>query len=163
VIGVKAILINDPPAEPKRPVQGATLGWSVLLVMGWLFVIVGLLNIVLLWWPLQMGNPEYEFASVAASLDSLPLPTMGLAFALAASRASGRPTSAKAAMVIAVVVAVLVVLAAALYGLDVPLALNAVKAGPIRLGILKSIMKVSAQAVLYPVALIAFARIGNRK
>ena len=158
-----AILISDPPAGAKRPADNPTLGWSLLQVMGWLFVIVGLLNIVLLWWPLQMGNPEYEFASVAASLDSLPLPTMGLAFALAASRALGNTTGAKVAMVTAVALAVLVVLAAVLYGLDVPLALKAVKEGPVRLGIMKSILKVSAQAVLYPVALIAFARISNRK
>jgi len=162
-MGVKAILISDPPAGPKRPTQDPALGWSLLLVMGWLFVIVGLLNIVLLWWPLQMGNPEYEFASVAASLDSLPLPTMGLAFILAASRASARPTSAKAATVIAIAVAVLVVLAAILYGLAVPLALKAVREGPVRLGIMKSILKVSAQAVLYPIALIAFARLANQK
>jgi len=158
-----AILISDPPAGPKRPADNPTLGWSLLLVMGWLFVIVGLLNIVLLWWPLQMGNPEYEFASVAASLDSLPLPTMGLAFALAASRAQGHLTGAKVAMVTAVALAVLVVLAAVLYGLDVPLALKAVKEGPVRMGIMKSILKVSAQAVLYPIALIAFARMSNRK
>ena len=162
-MGVKAILINDPPGGTKRPVADQALGWSLLWIVGWLFVAVGLLNIVLLWWPLQMGNPEYEFASVAAMLDSLPLPTMGLAFALAASRASGRSTSAKVAMVIAVVVAVLVVLAAVLYGLAVPLALKAVKEGPIRLRIMKSILKVSAQAVLYPIALLAFARLANQK
>ena len=162
-MGEKAILINDPPAGPRRPIADITTGWSLLLVMGWLFVIVGLLNIALLWWPLQMGNPEYEFASVAATLDSLPLPTMGLGFALAASRASGRGTSAKLAILVAVVVAVLVVLAAVLYALAVPLALRAVKEGPVRLGIMKSILKVSAQAVLYPLALLAFARMGIRR
>jgi len=157
------ILINEPQPGPKRPAPDFMLGWSLLLVMGWLFVVVGLLNIVLIWVPLRLGVPEYEFSSVAASLDSLPLPAMGLVFALAASRAQGRSRSGLIATVVAYALAVLILASAVLYWLDVPLALKAVKDSMPRLGIMKSVVKVSAQAVLYPIALVVFARMGSRK
>ena len=157
----KPILITD-PVKPRQVVPDFALGWNLLWLTGWLFVIVGLLNIALIWIPLQLGNPEYEFASVAASLDSLPLPTMGLVFALAGSRATGRLGSAKVAMVTAFLVTGFIVAAALLYWLAVPLALKAVKEPVIRLGIMKSVVKVSAQALLYPIALVVLVRMANR-
>src|SRR5262245_19606353 len=117
----RPILINDPPHESKRAVQDFSVGWGLLLAVGWLFVAIGLLNIVLVWVPIHFGSTEYEFASVAASLDSLPLPTMGVVFALAASRALGRPVGAKVSVVLAVVMAVLILVGAVLYWLNVPL------------------------------------------
>ena len=158
-----AILINEPQSAPKPPTPDFLLGWSLLLVMGWIFTVIGLLNIALIWVPLQFGVPEYEFSSVAASLDSLPLPTMGLVFALAASRAQGRRKSALLATVLTCLLAALIVGAAVLYWLDVPLALKAVTDRLPRLGIKKSMTKVSAQAVLYPIGLVVFAWMGSRK
>ena len=159
----RPILINDPPQESRKAGHDFSVGWGLLLAVGWLFVLVGLLNIVLIWIPVRFGSPEYEFASVAASLDSLPLPTMGLVFALAASRALGRPTGAKIIVVLTLVMAALILVGAVLYWLNVPLALQALKNAPApRLGIIKSTVKVSAQAVLYPIALIVFARMGAR-
>ncbi|HEV8456278.1 MAG TPA: hypothetical protein VGQ69_04755 [Gemmatimonadales bacterium] len=163
----KAILPEEQAATSRKQfaapmVADPMLGWRLLFAVGLLFVVVGLLNLVLLWMPLQLGNAEYEFASVAASLDSLPLPTMGLVFVLAASRAAGKPASVRVATVLALVLAVVVLGMAALYWLDVPLALKAVRTGPVRLGILKSITKVTAQAILYPVALVVLVRMANR-
>jgi hypothetical protein len=163
VVMGRPILINDPPQESKRAGHDFSVGWGLLLSAGWLFVVVGLLNIVLIWIPIHLGSPEYEFASVAASFDSLPLPTMGLVFALAASRALARPTGAKIIVVLALAMAAVILVGAVLYWLNVPLALQALKNAPApRLGIIKSAVKVSAQAVLYPIALIVFARMGTR-
>jgi hypothetical protein len=157
-----SILINDPPPGPKKPAQDFELGWSLLLALGWLFVVIGLLNLVLIWLPLQMGNPEYEFGSVANSLDSLPLPTMGLVWALAASRAQGRSRGAMLATILLCGLATLALAAGVLYWLNVPIALKAVQEPLIRLGIKKSIFKVTTQAVLYPLAMVALALMGMR-
>jgi hypothetical protein len=164
-MGQRAILINEPPPpEPKKPAQDFMLGWSLLLVMGWLFTLVGLLNTVLIWVPLRLGVPEYEFASVAASLDGLPLALMGMTLALAASRASGRTRSATAIVILLIVVTVLVIAGGVLYGLNAPLALRALKNQPVpRLGIMKSIVKVTGQVVLYSTAMITFAAMGRSR
>ena len=68
-----SILLNDPKgAAPRKPAPDFMQGWSLLLWMGWLFLIVGLANLVLIWVPLRLGVPEYEFGAAANSLDSLP-------------------------------------------------------------------------------------------
>ncbi len=160
-----SMLIKEPAGAPKRsaPVQDFMRGWSLLLWLGWLFVLVGLLNLVLIWIPVRFGSPEFEFASVASSLDSMPLPAMGLVFALAASRAKGSLGSARLATVLCWVLAAVVVSGLVLYWLDVPLALKAVTDPTPRLGIKKSIVKVSAQGVLYPIILGGSAWLGNRR
>jgi len=163
----RGVLINEPPPrpqEPRPPAEDFRLGWSLVWVMGWLFAVVGLLNTVLIWIPLRFSSPEYEFTSVAASLDGLPLALMGMTLALAASRASGRVKSATALIVLLLVVTLLVVVGGVLYWLNVPLALNALKNQPVpRLGIVKSVIKVTAQVVLYSAAMLTFARMATRK
>jgi len=160
----RPILINDQPQEPRKSAPDFMLGWSLLLVMGWLFFLVGIFNLVVLWIPLQIGVPEFEFASVSGSLDSLPLPTMGLVFILAASRASGYAKNAAFARAAAYVIVLLVLAAAVVFWLDVPLALQATaRARLARLGIWKAIIKVTAHTLLYSVALVTFARLGNKK
>lgn len=156
-----AIVLNE-PAGPKKRVQDFVLGWRLLMVMGWLFTVVGLLNTILLWVPLRFGSPEYEFASVAAMLDGLPLTMMGLTIALASSRALADNQGALAATILLWVVAVVVVAAGVLYWLNVPIALGAVTEPMIRLGIKKSMLKVTTQAVLYPAAMVFLAVIGSR-
>ena len=87
---------------------------------------------------------------------------MGLTIALAASRAGAHVKSALAVTILLWVVAVLVVAAGVLYWLNVPLALGAVTEPMVRLGIKKSVLKVTTQAVLYPAAMVYLALIGSR-
>lgn len=158
-----SILINE-PAGPRRPVpvQDFMLGWRLLFVLGWLFTVVGLLNTALLWYPFRFGIPEYEFGSVAASLDGLPVTMMGLTLALAGSRARGKDGAALLATVLLWAVAVLVIAGGVLYWLNVPLALQQVTEPVIRTGIKKSMAKVTVQALVYPAAMIALAIMGSR-
>jgi uncharacterized protein (DUF486 family) len=167
MMGGPSIIITEPQGGSKRPVepvQDFKLGWSLLWVMGWLFTVVGLLNTALIWVPLHFGSPEYEFTSVAASLDGLPLALMGMTLALAASRASGRTRSATTLVVLLLVVTLLVIAGGVLYWLNVPLALNALKNQPVpRMGIVKSMVKVTAQVVFYSAAMLTFARMATRR
>ena len=160
----RPILINDPPPEKGHPASNFSLGWNVLWVTGWLFTVVGLLNTVLIWVPLHFGSPEYEFTSVAASLDGLPLALIGMTLALAASRATSRVKSTTTLIVILIVVTLLVLAGGVLYWLNVPLALNALRNQPVpRMGIVKSMVKVTVQVVFYSAAMLTLARIATKK
>lgn len=159
-----SILINEPQSGgPKKPAPDPMTGWSLLWWMGWTFLVIGLLNVILIWIPLQLGNAEYEFGSAANALDSMPLPVMGLVFVFASSRARGRETGAVVAQVVAMLLALLVLTMGTLYWLNVPVALKAVQEPMIRFGLKKSILKVSTQTVLYPLALATFILAGRRK
>jgi len=135
--------------------------WSVLYGVGWLFLILGVMDVGLLWVPFRFGVPEYEFASAGSMLDALPLPTMGLVFILAGGGARHKTGGVRLVIVISLLAALVVLAAAVLYALTVPLALNAVQPG-LKLGIEKSIAKVAVQAVAYPIAYVGIARMGLR-
>jgi hypothetical protein len=127
--------------------------------IGWLFLILGAMDIGLLWVPFRFGVPEYEFASAGSMLDALPLPTMGLVFLLAGGGARHKTGAVRLVIVISLLAALVVLAAAALYGLTVPLALKTVQPG-LKLGIEKSIAKVGIQAVAYPITYVGIARMG---
>jgi len=135
--------------------------WTVFYGAGWLFLILGVMNIGLLWIPFRFGVPEYEFASTGAMLDALPLPTMGLVFLLAGAGARGKAGAVRLVVTVSLLATVVVVGAVALYALTVPLAIKAVQPG-LKLGIQKSIIKVAIQAIVYTIAYVGIARTGLR-
>ena len=155
-----AILINEPQTGPKRPAPTPDFGWFLLGVAGLAFFLAGLADIGLAWLPLRVGNAEWEFGTVSRSLDSLPLPLLGISLVLAAGVARGKRFWSWAAVVVLALFAVFVVVAGVLYGLDVPLALRAVKDPVILGGLKKSIFRTGVQAVLYAVATVVLAWAG---
>ena len=158
------VLIKEPRGgAPKKAAPDLMAGWSLLWVVGWTFLIIGMLNVILIWIPLQLGNPEYEFGSAANALDSMPLPTMGLVFIFASARSQAREVGALVAQVVAVLLILLVLVMGTLYWLNVPTALKAVQQPAIQFGLKKSILKVTVQTVLYPIALFTFIMVGKRK
>lgn len=50
----------------------------MFLVAGCAFTFVGLSDLALLWLPPQVGNVAWEYATVGRTLDSMPMPTLGL-------------------------------------------------------------------------------------
>jgi len=50
----------------------------MFLVAGCAFTFVGLADLALLWFPPQVGNVAWEYATVGQTLDSMPMPTLGL-------------------------------------------------------------------------------------
>jgi hypothetical protein len=80
--------------------------WQVLATVGWVFIVVGGLDVGLVWFPPAFGNQGWEFGSITAALNGLPLPVMGTALVLASGVARGHGVSARTAMVIAGLLAV---------------------------------------------------------
>jgi len=148
------ILINEPQRGPKRPAPtpAPDFGWTLLGVAGLAFFLAGLADISLAWIPLHVGNAEWEFGVVSRSLDSLPLPLLGISLVLAAGVARGKKFWSWAAVAVLALLALFVVIAAVLYVLDVPLALRSVQQPQVLAGLKKSIFRTGLQAVLYAVA-----------
>lgn len=157
------VLVREQGARRSPPLApAAEFGWDMLGWIGVVFLLVGGLDIALAWFPSQFGSPEWEFGTVSATLDALPLPTMGLLFVLVACIARGSRAGIRVACIVLWVVAALIVGAALLYATNIPIALKSVP-NPVALtGLKKAIAKSIGQGVLYPIALISIGWKGWR-
>ena len=153
---------------PKRPAPINRLpvpqpGWELLGWIGLAFVLIGGVDLLLTWYPWAFGSPEWEFGTVASTLNGLPLPALGLMLSMAAGVAQGRMWMARGASVAMVVLVVILIGVGILFITVVPLALQSVPNPLARTGILKVIAKSSVLLVIYPalfswVALLGFRR-----
>ncbi len=143
------VLVRPPEDQPKGPeLEGSPeAGWRMLALAGLLLGAVGWLDILLLWVPPHLGRPEWEFATVSATFDALPLATLGLALVLAGVLAAGWRTRLQVVSAFAVAVLVFMLVALVLFLLTVPLAWKGVPPG--NLGTLK---KAIGKTVLLAVA-----------
>lgn len=68
---------SAPPSRAQRA-AGRLSAARVLIVLGWSFVLVGVVDLALLWIPLRLQSVAWEFATVGRTLDALPMPALGL-------------------------------------------------------------------------------------
>lgn len=132
--------------------------WRVLLTIGLLFVVVGGFDVALVWYPARFGVPEFEFASVAASLNSLPVVTMGVALLVVASSRLELRKTAWLVLLVIIALGLLVLVGGVLFGLTVPLALQAEVEPVVLTGLKKQIVKGVVQLVAYGITYLMLAR-----
>ena len=142
------------PLDPKA--SFAVLGW-----VGLVFLMVGGMDFLLVWYPPAFASREWQFAVVTRSFSSLPVPTMGLGFLVFASVHAGRRWWAYLGGGAAAVMALVAVVGVVLWGINIPLALGQVP-DQVATGMYRSIARTAVQAVAYPSLLIYLTVIGFR-
>ncbi len=125
--------------------------WLILAVLGVTIAVIGWTDLALLWYPLNFGNPEWEFGTISAHYDGLPLGTIGLATSAVAVMGLGwrlatRVLSGLFALITLGLVGIFVI-----YLLDVPVAL-----GGVAPAIVPIIKKAIAKAVVFATVYMAF-------
>lgn len=99
----------------------------VLVALGLILLVVGGIDILLAWIPLQLGNADWEFGTISMTLNVMPVPSMGLAILTAVGLVGqNRPILSLVASW-SVLVSLFLLGAAVLYLLDVPLAMRAME------------------------------------
>lgn len=148
----KLVLQATSDARQDARVTGPPWG-GMLGTVGMLFLVAGGVDLLLAWIPMRLGNPEWEFGTISASLDGLPLPSMGLVFLTVSGMVTGRRWLVVVGAVGMAVLAVVVASWGVLYALDIPVALGSVgdETGALREGLQKAVVKAVIQAVVYPV------------
>jgi len=159
---VKAVarkqIVASPPGE-KSQRGGASDPEHIWAVLGWIglvFLVVGGSDFALTWFPSSFGNREWEFGTVTASFNGLPIVVLGLGFLLMASVQLGRRLWAVLCLVFSVVLLVWVIGGGLLWLRNIPLALEATPVEVV-VGIKKALAKTMVQSVSYPVVLILLA------
>ena len=142
------ILVTQ-PGKPEREAKPGPAVGRLALVAGIFIIIVGWVDILVGWFPLGFGSPEWEFGTVSATVDGLPLSTLGVVLTLLGASASGSRWGLWTASIWAAWVLVVLMVAAVLYALTVPVALGVL--GPVDLqGPLgRAVIKTSTLLVVY--------------
>lgn len=139
----------------RRPAgPGVPLG--AIRALGVALFCVGLLDMVLLWIPLQFGVAEWEFGTVSRFLDGLPVLTMAVAILIVLGGLEARNGLLWFSGSACVLLFLGVVIGALLYALNIPLALKATDQA-LRLGLKKGIVKALGEAVVYSFAFLALS------
>jgi hypothetical protein len=141
------ILVRDRSGADRRPAAAIVDGWRPLGLFGVLLTVAGLADVLLYWYPLGVGSPEWEFGTAAASISALPLTVIGLAVASAAAVGSGWKTGTTAMGALLLVLALLVGAAYVLFMMNVPFALAASQEGPQGPAIFRAIVRTSIMGV----------------
>lgn len=129
------------------------LGWRLLGWVGLVFLVIGLLDLSLGWYPPRFGDAEWEFGTVTRTLDSLPISVLGLAMAMASSVQRRVTWAMRSAALLCGILAACLVVAFVIFLLDIPVALRTVTDPVLRAGLDRAIVKAIVQGVLYPTVL----------
>ncbi len=129
---------------------GSTQAWAVLGWAAFAFLLVGGSDFVLAWVPPMFGNQQWEFGTVTATFNGLPIVVLSIALLLAASMQVERRWWSWLVAVVALVMFLWILGGAVLWATDAPLAARTIP-DDLTLGLKKALVKTGIQAVVYPV------------
>jgi hypothetical protein len=146
------------------------LVWQSMVLVGLLLAAVGIVDLVQLWVPVQLGIPEWEYGTASSFFDQFPAVGLGLALMMGGSLALGWRWSARSLGILCLVLAIGMWLVASIYLTVVPFVFKAVREPVTLTGVKKGLVKTLVQALVYPLALLWLAglswwgtRSGRRK
>jgi hypothetical protein len=75
----EVISVDAGPSRRFRLRDARATAAIVVLVVGGAFTVVGLVDLALLWYPVRLGNAPWEFGTLSATFDNLPMTALGVA------------------------------------------------------------------------------------
>ncbi len=147
---------------PLSPSSLAELA-PLLMAVGFALAVAGWVDVGLFYYPSRFGSAEWEFGTIAQTLDAMPLPTLGLALLALGIRArGGRVVWTRGLAAVFALVGLLSLAGLVLFALDIPLALKAMQraaqqakngqAAIVSSGLKRGMAKVIAFSVCYALA-----------
>lgn len=146
------VIATEEKPRQRRLLEPEAAIANLFVAVGTAFALVGLVDLGLLWTPVRIGTPGWEFTTVSRTLTNVPMPAFGLvlvAYGLI-RHPSSRPAWTLCAAVVFGLLAVVLALMGALYALSAPAVIK--QAGPDALEALtRVIIKNGTEIVVYPV------------
>ena len=134
---------SSPEAKPRADIaQLALVAGIFIVITGWVDILVG-------WFPTNFGSPEWEFGAVSATVDGLPLSTLGVVLALLAASASVSRRGLWTVAGWAGWVLLVLLVSAGLYALSVPVALGALGPEGLQGPLGRAVVKTSSLLMVY--------------
>lgn len=123
---------------------------------GFVFLLLGVTDVGLTWFPADFGNREWEFATVTASFNGMPLVLLGLLLMVVAATVEVKRIWGLLVGMVGMALFGLVIAAVAIWATNLPLVLGAVE-GVVLTSIKKAIFKTAVQGIVLPLILGAVA------
>lgn len=131
--------------------------WAMLGWIGLAFVVVGGSDFVLAWLPPNFGNREWEYGTVTASFNGLPILLLGLGLLITSGERMGRRWWGTLGLAGSLGLLLWVLAGFVLWALNVSLALETVP-DELVLGVRRALVKTVVQSVVYSTLLAYFVR-----
>lgn len=156
--------VTLPEPQTKRPDvrPSADTAWKAIGWFGLLLAVIGLGDVLVNWYPLGLGSPEWEFATIGASFGLLPVVTMGLAALLGSFLARGVRWGIVTMVVVLILFAIALLGAYVVFLTDVPLALRASARTAVAVGVRRGIARTSLMGIGFSVGYLAAAMFSLR-
>lgn len=157
----KVLVKRDQPARVPIQAKAPRTAWRLFGWFGLVLAVVGLVDLVLQWYPISFRSREWEFATISTTFATLPLLTLGTTILLATFLTLGVRPGVTAMGIVFALLGLGVVVCYALFALDVPIALK-FATGPAGLTIKKAIVRSLVMGACFGVAYIAQAVVSFR-
>jgi hypothetical protein len=138
-------IIGARAPKPSKP-QPTHRGWRAVGWFGGLLALIGFADMAVLLFRPAIGNPEWQFGTMAMLLAALPLPTIGVAAVVGALLVNRARTSSIVAAAAVLALGVLIAAVYLYFLATVPLALQAAE-GPQGTAIYRTIFKATIMGV----------------
>ncbi len=142
------VIMSGDAASSVAAAQDPDGAYRLLFVLGLGMAVVGFADVALLYYPARWASIDWEFGTVIATFDGLPLGTMGLGFAAVACVAQGWTILGRVLAGFMLLMTVLLVVLLLVFVLDVPVALRAADA-VMKPTLKKAIVKTGSMALVY--------------
>jgi hypothetical protein len=146
------VIVGEKGQQPRRALinEEPALLWTIVAVTGLAIAVVGWFDLALLWYPLRFGDPEWEFGTISAHLNGMPLGTVGLALLVAGAIGRGWRRTTRLLAIVCLLVVIGLLAISVVYLLDVPLALRAA-APQVKPILVKAMLKAGVFGATYTV------------
>jgi len=135
------------------PVAAGVGRWVAVVLL-----LVSLLDLGVLWWPVRLGDMNWEFGTVSATVDALPLPTLALFGLLIIAILRGQSGWGIPVGVVFGALVLLLTAMLAVHALNLPLLARAVEEPLAREAVQRAALKTIATLLAYLVLYVAGTR-----
>lgn len=143
-----ATILGAPKEDANEAARRQGAAWAAFGMLGTGVFLVGIVDVALLWWPVRLGDVQWEFGVTSGTFESLPLSTIGLALLGSAFTALSVRNAARVTAGLFAVLALGVLAAFILYGLAAAEVLHAVDAATRPVAI-RAVVKTGVFGVTY--------------
>jgi hypothetical protein len=152
----KVLGVQHRPVAESRAVDTSHAPWRALGWFGLVLTVVGLADVILVFYPARMGDPSWEFGAIDAAVSTMPVLVVGVAALLGGALGRRKVGQVRAAAILAVLLSIAILGGYLIYLTNVPMALR-LAPPEVKAGIYKSIARTTIMSTAFGIGFLVAA------